>query len=157
MLDEGVLKRARNRALRYLSYRDRSESEMRTYLMDKDFPPPIVDQTIAYLKNLRYIDDPRFARQWGRMRIEGKQFGKFRLQQELRQKGLNAELIENTLQELYGDVDEVDLARTSVEKKMNGWKHLDKIKQKRRLAQFLQGIRPEAGKQQQTARSQYPL
>lgn len=138
MPDEGEIKRARNRALRYLSYRDRSEREMRTYLTDKDFSQPTIDQTVAYLKNLSYIDDPRFARQWGRMRIEGKQFGKFRLQQELRQKGLNAELIEDTLQELYGAVDEVDLARTSVEKKMKGWQHLDKTKQKRRLAQFLQ-------------------
>ncbi len=138
MLDEGDIKRARNRALRYLSYRDRSESEMRTYLAGKDFLQPIIDQTVSYLTDLGYINDARFARLWGRMRIEGKQFGKFRLQQDLRQKGLNPELIEETLRELYGDVDEVDLARTSAEKKLKGWKHLEKTRQKRRLAQFLQ-------------------
>ena len=61
MPDEGNLKRARNRAFRYLSYRDRTEREMRTYLAGKDFSQPIVDQIVTYLKELGYLDDRRFA------------------------------------------------------------------------------------------------
>jgi regulatory protein len=138
MPDDEVLKRARNRALRYLTYRDRTEHEMRTYLAGKDFDPPTVNFVMDYLKRLGYVDDTRFARQWGRYRIECKQFGRFRLKQDLRAKGLDDELIEHTLLELYGEHDEKQLARDAAQQKLPRWKNLDKAKQRQRLAGFLQ-------------------
>lgn len=138
MTDDDVLKQARNRALRYLTYRDRTEHELRTYLAGKDFDPQTIGLVMDYLKRLGYVDDARFARQWGRYRIECKQFGRFRLRQDLRAKGLDDALIEQTLQDLYGALDEKELARDAARQKLPRWKNLDKTKQRRRLAGFLQ-------------------
>lgn len=138
MPDNDTLKQARNRALRYLTYRDRTEHELRTYLRGKDFEPPVVDLVLDYLKRLGYVDDPRFALQWGRYRIETKQFGRFRLQQDLRLKGLADSIIDDTLRQLYGEVDEKELAREAAQSKLPKWKNLDKQKQRQRLAGFLQ-------------------
>lgn len=138
MPDEEALKRARNRALRYLTYRDRTEHEMRTYLAGKDFDPATVNCVMDYLKRLGYVDDVRFARQWGRYRIESGQYGRFRLKQDLRAKGLDDALIEETLRELYGEHDEKKLAQEAALQKLPRWKNLDKTKQRQRLAGFLQ-------------------
>ncbi|CAI2717811.1 regulatory protein RecX [Nitrospina watsonii] len=138
MPDDDVLKQARNRALRYLTYRDRTEHEMRSYLAGKEFDAPTVDLVVDYLKRLGYVDDARFALQWGRYRIETKQFGRFRLKQDLRLKGLGDALIEETLRQLYGEHDEKELARDAAVRKLPKWKNLDKSKQRQRLAGFLQ-------------------
>lgn len=138
MPDDDVLKQARNRALRYLTYRDRTEHEMRSYLAGKEFDAPTVDLVVDYLKRLGYVDDARFAAQWGRYRIETKQFGRFRLKQDLRLKGLDDALIEETLRQLYGEHDEKELARDAAARKLPKWKNLDKSKQRQRLAGFLQ-------------------
>ncbi|MGP0566504.1 regulatory protein RecX [Nitrospina sp. 32_T5] len=138
MPDDDALKQARNRALRYLTYRDRTEHEMRTYLLGKDFDTSTVDLVVDYLKRLGYLDDTRFALQWGRYRIETKRFGRFRLQQDLRLKGLADSIVGETLRQLYGEVDEKELAREAAESKLVKWKNLDKQKQRQRLAGFLQ-------------------
>lgn len=129
---------ARSLAFRYLSYRDRSQSEMVKYLAKKDVSENIAQEVILYLNDRNYINDERFALNWGKSRIENKQLGKHRLQQELREKGLHQETIAKALQELYSDVDEFQLAQSCVEKKIRSYENLDANTKNRRMAQFLQ-------------------
>lgn len=131
-------KEAKSRAVRFLTYRDRSAQEVKSHLAKKEFSPPIVTQVIEWLVDLNYLNDERFARQWGRFRLESKKWGKYRLQQELLSKGLDSELVEETLNGLYNKVDEFELALSCVAKKLPALKGLDLQKKRRRIAQFLQ-------------------
>ena len=76
MPDREDLKTAKSQALKHLSYRDRSKRELIQYLEKKEHAPSVIQKTIQYLVSLNYINDQRFAMEWGRSRIENKKFGK---------------------------------------------------------------------------------
>lgn len=132
------LERAKAVAVKYLSYRDRSRHEVREYLSKKAFSPAVVRQTLDFLKGLGYVDDGRFAQNWGQSRVHGGRIGRLRLEREFLAKGLAPKLVEETLRDLYADVDESRLARVCAQKKLAGMKGLDTNKQRRRMAQFLE-------------------
>ena len=138
MSQEEDLKQARARAYRYLSLRDRTVRETADYLGKKGYSVGVVQKTVRYLKEAKYLDDRRFAEHWARTRAENKQFGKYRLRRELAGKGLAPEIIDETLDTLFETVKEIDLARVAVEKKLPSMKDLDPEKRKRRLAGLLQ-------------------
>lgn len=138
MPDRNEFKRAKSRAFKYLSYRDRSRHEMADYLAKKGFSRDIVEETILYLKNLNYINDERFVLNWGKARIKSKRVGKQRLRQELLGKGVAEKEVSRALHTLYSDIDEFQLAQSCVEKKSWSFRNIDADTKKRRIAQFLQ-------------------
>jgi len=138
MPPEEDFKQARALAYRYLSHRDRSVRDTADHLKKKGFEEAVVQETLRYFKEANYLDDRRFAEHWARTRAENKQFGKYRLRQELLGKGLAPELIEETLDILFDDVQEIDLARTVVEKKLPSMQDLPADKRKNRLIGLLQ-------------------
>ena len=77
-------KKARRLAIKYLVYRDRSRKEMAYYLSEKGFSAGIVDKILSFLLENNYINDERFAMQFGKSRIENKKVGKLLLKQELK-------------------------------------------------------------------------
>ncbi len=103
MSDPEMFKKAKSHALRYLSYRDRSKWELTQYLEKKEHSHPVIQQTLNYLTKLNYVNDQRFAMEWGRFRIEKKKFGRNRLSLELLKKGIDKETLENTVNSLYED------------------------------------------------------
>ena len=88
---------ALNAALRFLSYRPRSEAEVRRRLSRRYFPP-IIDRVILFLQQNRYLDDAAFAQLWRRGREQRRPRGRRALQQELRQLGVEREVIEEALE-----------------------------------------------------------
>ena len=138
MPDPEPLKRAKAHALRYLSYRDRSKWELGQYLEKKEHSPPVIQQTLDYLTELNYINDQRFALQWGQYKINKKKLGRKRLYLELLGKGIEKDTIEETLIALYEDNPEMDLAAQCAQKKWATLKGIEKEKKKQRLAQYLQ-------------------
>jgi regulatory protein len=136
MLDEES-KKARKSAIRYLVYRDRSRSEIVQYLKEKGFSGNSTDETIAFLEDNDYINDPRFAMQFGRSRIKNKKVGKLRLERELRDKGLKTSIIDLTLGSLYEEHNERELAMACAKKKFDSFSSSDIEKQRGRLARFL--------------------
>ncbi len=138
MPSDEKLQQARALAYRYLSHRDRSVRETADHLRKKGLDDAVVQETLRYLKEANYLDDRRFAEHWARTRAENKQFGKYRLRQELIGKGLPKDLIDETLDTLFETVKEIDLARTVVEKKLPSMQDLDADKRKRRLVGLLQ-------------------
>jgi len=138
MLDPEELKRAKAVAVRYLSYRDRSEFEVSERLGQEEFAKNTVQETIDWLTGLHYLDDERFALAWSRSRIAAKNFGEYRLRRELSAKGLASETIEQTLRIVYSESNEEDLALVCAQKKLSHLKGTDPKTKSRRLAQFLQ-------------------
>jgi len=112
-----------NRALRYLSYRARSEAEMRKYLSDKGFSDNVSQTVIDRLKDERLINDPRFAQDWIDNRVSFRPRSQTQLRFELRNKGLSEDLIEDALQE--ADLDDIELACVAGKKLVGRYARLD--------------------------------
>lgn len=105
------LNMAKKDALRYLSYRARTEKEMIQKLQEKKYLFDIIDETIQWLKEKDFIDDHKFCLIWIQDRIKQKPIGKLRIRKELYNKGIDHELIEKVLNSFFKkDDDELDLA-----------------------------------------------
>jgi regulatory protein len=122
-----------DRAVRFLSYRPRSISEIRRNLAQKDVPDSVIDEVIMRLENLGYVDDLAFARFWVENRDEFKPRGPLALRQELRQKGIANKLIEQVL----ADVDFFDAAYRAAHKKIPRWRGLNRLTFKQKLYPYL--------------------
>ena len=137
MLDPEALKKAKNHALRYLSYRDHSKLEITKYLEKKEHSHPVILQALDALVELNYVNDQRFALEWGRYKVNKQKLGKSRLYVELLNKGIDKKILESTLKILYEDNSEAELATQCARKKINSLKGVEEEKKKRRLIQYL--------------------
>lgn len=91
-------------AVRYLSYRDRTNKEMQEHLLGKGFKEDAVHEEIKALTDIGYLDDVRFAKLFIVSSMD-KGRGMRRIRHELRQKGVAAFDIEDGLaaaEEEYG-------------------------------------------------------
>lgn len=112
------LERAKTRALNFLSYRDRSEKEVRDNLKKADVSDDIIETVLDRLSELSLVNDRKFTKAWVENRNEFRPRGKRALTYELRQKGISTELIRECLDE-YVDEDEMAMKA--------GRKHLKKV------------------------------
>ena len=131
-------KNARRRAIRYLVYRDRSRNEIIRYLNGKKFSADAVNETLIFLESNDYINDDRFAMQFGRSRIVNKKIGRLRLGLEFGNKGLERKIIEETLNSLYEEYDEKKIAISCAKKKLATYSSSNNEKDRRRIAKFLE-------------------
>jgi len=108
-----------NQAIRFLSYRIRSEKEIRDYLHKKQTPIETIEKIVQSLKEHKFINDEEFARRWIESRTTHHLKSKKIIRLELFQKGIDKELIEKLLE---GDaemvVDDIEQARKLIEKKL---------------------------------------
>lgn len=85
-------------ALRFIAYRPRSVAEVRRRLA-RQWPPPVSDRVIQFLQEHNYLDDASFAQLWRRGREQRKPRGQRALRSELRQLGVDREIIDETLED----------------------------------------------------------
>jgi regulatory protein len=116
----GLLRReageqAMQQAYVYLSYRARSEHELRRSLGQKGHPPETIEAVIDRLRTLHYLDDGAFAASWVEGRQRYRPRGARLLRAELRQKGVDPETAERAVDDAVGD--ERALARDAGAKK----------------------------------------
>jgi regulatory protein len=137
-LTEKELTRAKNVAYRYLSYRPRSRAEIEAKLRDKEFDEAIVAAVLVDLARLGYVNDEQFARVWARGRIRLRGFGRRRIDQELKAKGVDQEIIRETFAEVFGETSETETAKQVAEKKLRTMQHVEPEARKRRLAGLLE-------------------
>ena len=86
-------------ALRFLDYRPRSVQEVRRHLQSKGHAPQVIDEVIERLANVGLLDDQAFARYWLENRSDFRPRGERALRQELRQKGVPPDIIDQVLSE----------------------------------------------------------
>ncbi len=103
LLEEDARERAWQQALLYLSYRPRSEAEIRQNLRKHDLPEPVIEDTLDKLRRDGFADDLQFARAWVENRAAFRPRGRRLLALELRQKGLPDEVIHSALQGVDDD------------------------------------------------------
>lgn len=129
--DQSVLGKAYERALNLLSHRPRSEWELYDYLKRKQYDEDVIRLTLTRLREHGYVDDMAFARRWVENRRLLRPTNKRRLSQELRQKRIADEIIEQVLTE--DETDEYAVLRELVDRKRQQSKYQDDLK----LMQYL--------------------
>jgi regulatory protein len=97
---EDSCERAYQQAMLFLSYRARSESEIRQNLSKHEIPQDVIEQTIERLREVQLADDKQFARAWVENRNTFRPRSRLALQTELRQKGLSDEAAQSALEGL---------------------------------------------------------
>jgi regulatory protein len=122
-------------ALNYLSFRPRSRREMRDYFRRRGTDPEIGDQVIERLERNGFLDDREFARFWVENRQTFRPRGSRALRVELRQKGIEGEIVEEALTDI-GDEDAI--AREAGARKLRSFASLDEREFFRRMVGFLQ-------------------
>ena len=93
---DSSLNKARQDALRLLSYRARSQAEVRRRL-EKSYPPAVIEQVLAQLTAQGYLDDAAFAREWRRSREKRRPRSRRALEQELISLGVDREIVQDAL------------------------------------------------------------
>jgi regulatory protein len=135
LLADDDVARATEAALHFLAYRARSEQEVRDRLKRGAFSPEAIDATIVKLNDWHYLDDADFARRWVESRARGKPRGQRLLQQELRQKGIDAETSKQAITD--ADLDEVAAATELARKRLSTMSGEDPVAIRRKISAYL--------------------
>lgn len=85
-------------AMKYLTTKDRTVSEMQTYLDGKDFGEADVDATVERLKELGLLDDARYAQRFVETRLATKPVSRRHLREQLKSHGLKDADIEAAIE-----------------------------------------------------------
>ena len=133
--DEATFEACKQSAFTFLAHRPRSEWEIRRNLKGKEYPPAIIDATIRRLEELDFCNDVEFARYWVRQREQFKPRSPMALSQELRQKGVEREVIDEVLSE----IDVEASAMRAAEKRAPRWEHLDEEMFREKMSRYLAG------------------
>ncbi len=116
-VDESAYGKWFDKTLNLLSFRLRSEWELRDYLRRKDCPPEIVEKILNKLSINGYVSDEQFAKRWVENRRLLKATSRRKLMMELKQKRIPGEIIDKVLAEDREDTDEREVLKALVEKK----------------------------------------
>ncbi|MHB1125522.1 MAG: regulatory protein RecX [Bacillota bacterium] len=94
--------RARECALRFLTRKPRTTADVRRELTRRGFSGEVVDGVIVYLEERQIIDDKEYIRRWIEHRQASRSVGRWRLEQELRVRGLPREMISQEISRWIG-------------------------------------------------------
>lgn len=133
-----------NSALKFLSYRPRSEKEVRDNLVKKSFgrgsgpSEATIELIIKKLREQKFLNDREFAKWWVEQRTLVKPMGKRLIKLELNRKGIDKELIDEVFDGIEDIVhNELEMVRKLVQRKISKYRGLDRQKIYQKLGGFL--------------------
>jgi regulatory protein len=139
--------RAREAALTLLSFRTRTEAELRRRLAEKGFPDEVVCGCVRELVDRGLVSDTSFAESFLRDRLRFRPRGPQLLLHELRTRGVDVDVAKATLEEVMAReaVSETEMARQAASKWVPRRGDMP-LRSRRRLYSFLmrRGFSPDA-------------
>lgn len=127
---------ARQILLRRLTDRPRSRAELAEALAKGDVPGDVATAVLDRFEEVGLIDDEEFARTWVQSRQRSRGLAGRLLAQELRRKGIDDELIRDTVGEIDPESEE-QAARRLVQKRLRSLRKVDDAKKTQRLVGML--------------------
>lgn len=132
-------------AVKYLSFRPRSEKEVKDYLAKKiaqkneikyivASQSPLIALIFKKLKKYKYLDDYEFALWFLKSRIKSKSRSLAVIKAELKTKGISSEIIEKIMTYAPSDLDQ---AKNVLSKKAIRWQKLAEVDFKRKAYTYL--------------------
>lgn len=125
--------RAYQQAMLFLSYRARSESEIRQNLRKHEIPEPVIEQTLERLRQDGLANDNQFARAWVENRSDLRPRSRRLMALELRRKGLTDEAVSSAI----ADVDDEALAYEAARKRISRLQGMEWSEFRKKLSDFL--------------------
>lgn len=93
IMRELLPKRAKLRCMNLLKARDYTEMQLRMKLKQGFYPEEVIEEAISYVASYRYVDDLRYAVDF--INCSHTHKSRRRIENDLRQKGIGADTIEN--------------------------------------------------------------
>ncbi len=90
---------------------------MRRRVGDQPHGDLLIEVVVARLKMHRYLNDTNYAESYTRFRKENEKFGRMRVVQDLKLKGVHGDIIESVVGAAYSEVNEEQLAREFLQRK----------------------------------------
>ncbi len=128
-----LFQRCLNAAFRYLSYRPRSEAELRGRLKQRGFNGDSVEAVLARLREQGLVDDLAFAQFWKDNRESFRPRSRWLTASELRQKGV----AEAVINQVVADVDDEDSAYRAARSRAHRLPDSDYQDFRHRLGEYL--------------------
>jgi regulatory protein len=127
-------------SVRFLSFRPRSEKELRDYLTKKKCDELTAKRILESLKRDKFINDEEFVRWWVEQRTLLKPKAWRVIVYELKQKGISKELIESVQSSGFKVQNDAESAMKLAEKKLRTiHDQTDRYKVKEKLGRYLAG------------------
>ena len=92
-------RRCYDAAALFISYRPRSEPELRERLRKRNFPAESIDEVVTRMKEQGLVDDTAFAQFWTENRDSFSPRSQWLTGMELRRKGVSEEIIQQAFEE----------------------------------------------------------
>lgn len=135
----------RTTALDILGRRENTRAQLRRKLIQRKFDPAEVDRTLDDLVAAGFLDDARAAKTFARHASHIKGQGRMRIARELAMKGVDPDLVAQTLDAQIDSDEEAERLRAALDKKARG-RDLRDRKESSKVWQALvrQGFSPDA-------------
>lgn len=123
-------RRANEKALYLLEHRSHSKKELTDKIARTAASKEAAQAAADHMEELGLVDDEAFAHSYAREMFLHKRFGPMRVRQELRQKGIDPDLIEDLLEQ-YGDEELLlENMRTVLARKYSLWQEDEKVRRR---------------------------
>ncbi len=109
------LQKSFDKTLRFVMTRPRSLKEVKDYFKRKEIDSSLHKNILERIEKLELLDDQKFAKWWVDQRLEFKHKSKKDITFELRQKGIDTNIIKNVLDD--SEIDELKIAKELIVKK----------------------------------------
>lgn len=132
-LNLDLLSKAKESAIVYLSYRDRSIAEMNQRLSNKGYPAEVIENVIHNLEEADLLNDERFALSFSKYKVEDKSWGPEKLRFELRVKGIEKELAEEVINRIYEKYSQNDLIQKLISRRIKNRQDVNRAEMKKHI------------------------
>jgi regulatory protein len=123
--------------LHYCTYQERCQSEVRNKLYELGFTYVTVEQQLANLISAGVVNEQRFATAYARGKFRMKQWGRVKIKQQLKLKGISDYCIKNGMAEIDYDEYESALTKLADRKIQELAKEKSKLLKKAKLYRYL--------------------
>ena len=120
ILDNEMYMKAKNKALSILSKASQSEKQIRQKL-SSDYEEDTIDMVIEFLQKYKFVDDEDLASRIVNTNVNLNKYGKNKIKQNLYNKGIDKNIIENA-------IDEIDIDKEFENALYLGKKRYDRLK-----------------------------
>lgn len=127
---------ARALCLRLLTGTPRTRRQLADAMRKREIPDEVAEHVLERFQDVGLIDDQAFANAWVESRHRGRGLARRALAQELRHRGVEAELVTEAVGLLDAEQEE-ETARALVQRRLPGTRGLDRDRRIRRLAGML--------------------
>lgn len=135
--EEVLPKRAKKRCLNLLKNRPYTEYKLRQKLKEGFYAEEVIDEAISYVKSYHYIDDYDYACQY--MESHKGSWSRRKMEENLLQKGISKEVIEQAIFTAYEDEEEEKEQERLQARRLLEKRHYQKNEDDRQTKQKLYG------------------